>query len=63
MRLHEVALLSDAHQCFAVVLVTLLSEALFLFCFHPAQLPVANFTSVLDCKMSLDIQMPCVLSS
>lgn len=48
---------------FCSTALTLLSGTLFLFCFHPAQLLMANFTSVLDCKMSVDIQTPRTLSS
>lgn len=43
---------------FCSTTLTLLSGTPSLFCFHPAQLPMANFASVLDCKMSLDTQMP-----
>lgn len=48
---------------FCSSVLTPLLGSVFLFCVHPAQLPMANFTSVLNCKMSLDIQMPRVLSS
>lgn len=61
MCLHKVALLSDARHCFATVFSPCY-QGLFLFCFHPAKLPMANFTSVLDCKMSLAIQMPHVFA-